>query len=78
MSYTNEKEIYYLLSENEIGQMKIEIQEILDDLDEMLRKKKLTLTDNSNCKIMFDDNFLGEKTVNSIKNNRLGERKSSL
>ena len=52
------KKQYYLLSEGEISMIVLEIKEVLEDLERIIKNKKLTVNDSKNCKISFDEFFL--------------------
>lgn len=54
------KKQYYLLSEDEISIIVLEIKEVLSDLEQIIKSKKLTVNDSKNCKISFDEYFLDE------------------
>lgn len=55
------KKQYYLLSEDEVSVIKMELREVLEDLEDIIKSKKLTLNDSKNCRISFDEFFLNEE-----------------
>jgi len=54
------KDRYYLLSESEISLIVLEMREVLEDLENIIKNKKLKLNDSKNCSINFDSEFLNE------------------
>jgi hypothetical protein len=62
------KEIFFLISEGEIDLILSEVSEVLEDLQEILNKKKLTLSGKEWGSIRFDSDFLSTESHNLFEN----------